>query len=247
MAWTTWVQLCGGLAVAHDGVRVEQRLPGRQGRLALAYLVANDDHWVTRDELAYAVWGEDEPPEPDAALASMLSKIRKVVGPDLLQGRSSLRFVRDDQTQVDLHHAREALHRAQVHVKAGRPDLGWQPAHTACAVARRRFMQGYDAPWIHDWRMRVELLLLDALEAVARTCLGIGDLPMAERAAQDVVSLAPFRESGYYLLMCAQERAGNRANALLVYDRLRCLLSDELGTVPGPEVAQVHQRLLGAG
>ena len=102
------------------------------------------------------------------------SKVRRVVGPDLLQGRSSLRFVRDDQTLVDLHHARDALHRAQVQLAAGRPDLGWQPAHTAYAVTRRTFMLGFDAPWIDDWRLRTELLLLDALEAVSRTFLGGG-------------------------------------------------------------------------
>jgi DNA-binding SARP family transcriptional activator len=45
--------------------------------------------------------------------------------------------------------------------------------------------------------------------------------------------------------MEALEAGGNRAEALLVHDRLRTLLRDELGIPPGPEVQAVHARLLG--
>ena len=36
---TTRVQVCGRLAVTWEGVRVEERLPARQGRLLFAFLV----------------------------------------------------------------------------------------------------------------------------------------------------------------------------------------------------------------
>ena len=131
MAWSTWVQLCGGFAVARDGVRVEQRLPGRQGRLTLAYLAANEHRWVTRDELILAVWGEEEPPDAEGALSSLMSKIRRVVGADLIEGRSSLRFVRDQScTHVDMHYAKDALHRAQAYqevVSRSSPGLPQTP------------------------------------------------------------------------------------------------------------------------
>ena len=247
MAWSTWVQLCGGVAVQRDGHRVEHDLPGRQGRLALAYLAVNDDRWVTRDELAFAVWGDFAPPDAEAGLASLLSKVRRVVGADLVRGRSSLRFVPDDTTLVDVHYARDALHRAQVHADAGRPALAWQPAHTAYSIAHRVFLPGFEASWVDDWRRLVEALELDALECETRALLGVGEVAVAAQAAQRLVDRAPFRESGYCLLMEALERAGNRAQALLVYDRLRGLLAEELGAAPGPEATRVHERLLGAG
>ena len=49
---------------------------------------------------------------------------------------------------------------------------------------------------------------------------------------QKAVALAPFRERGYRLLMEAHAAAGNRAEALQVYEQCRRLLADELGAYP---------------
>ena len=40
---------------------------------------------------------------------------------------------------------------------------------------------------------------------------------------------------------------GNTAEALRVYDELRDLLRDELGTAPSAELQALHRRLLGPG
>lgn len=247
MSWPTRIQLCGRLAIERDGLRVETRLPGRQGVLALGHLAANLDRWITRDELVFAIWGDRAPADADGALASLLSKIRRVVGPEHITGRSSLRFVGTDQTLIDVHFAIECLHRAQAHLASGRADLAWQPSHTAFSIARRTFLFGHEAPWIEDWRRRLEEVALGGLECHGESVLAAGALPEAERAARDLIGRAPFRESGYRLLMSALERSGNRAEALRVYERLRALLADELGADPSPEVAAVHQRLLRAG
>ena len=45
--------------------------------------------------------------------------------------------------------------------------------------------------------------------------------------------------------MEALEQRGNTAEALLVFDRLRVLLHDDLGIAPSPAVQSVHRRLLG--
>jgi len=51
----TKVQLCGRFAVELDGKRVEGGLPGRQGRLLFAFLVANRNRTISRDELLEAL------------------------------------------------------------------------------------------------------------------------------------------------------------------------------------------------
>jgi DNA-binding SARP family transcriptional activator len=247
LQWSTWVQLCGRPAILRDGVRVEARLPGRKGVCALAYLAANADRWVTRDELIFALWGDAEPPDPDTSLASLLSKVRRVLGKERIDGRSSVRFIAADDVFVDVHVAVDMLHTAQAHLANGRAEQAWQKAHTAYAIARRTFLLGYEAPWIDEWRARMGEVELWALECHTEAILAIGELAEAERVARSLVERAPFRESGYQLLMSALERTGNQAEALRVYDRLRCLLADELGAAPGPEVSAVHQRLLRAG
>lgn len=242
------LQLCGRLAVDDDGVRLEGRLPGRQGRLLLAYLVANWDRAVTRDELVFALWGDDLPPDTDSGLNALVSKVRRVVGPDRLPGRGELRFVADETIVVDMHAAIEALHRAEAHIAAGRWREGWQPGHTAYQIARREFLLGHDAPWIDEWRHRLAEVATRGLECHVRSYLEVeGTDPFtAERAARLLIDRAPFRESGYALLMDALARQGNRAEALRVFDRLQTLLLEELGVRPGPVVTGVRDRLGGA-
>ena len=59
-----------------------------------------------------------------------------------------------------------------------------------------------------------------------------------------LIQLAPYHESGYRILMEALEQRSNNAEALLVYDRLRVLLRDGLGTAPSSAVQRVYRRVL---
>lgn len=119
-------------------------------------------------------------------------------------------------------------------------------------VAARGFLAGHDAPWVEGWRRRLADVLVRALEAYATASLGVGrtELASAERTALELVERAPFRESGYRLLMEVKAARGNAAEALGVYEQLRVLLREELGVAPSPAVQAVHRRLLlesGAG
>jgi DNA-binding SARP family transcriptional activator len=72
------VYLTGGLAVAlGDRPLDERELPGRQGRLALAYLVLERARPVSRDELADAIWADGLPPAWDPALSALVSMLRR--------------------------------------------------------------------------------------------------------------------------------------------------------------------------
>ena len=85
-----------------------------------------------------------------------------------------------------------------------------------------------------------------ALEVIGRAGLMMGgtQLQSAERAARTLIETEPYRESGYVLLMEALGARGNVAEALRVFDGLRTLLRDELGTNPSAEAIAAHERLL---
>jgi DNA-binding SARP family transcriptional activator len=108
-------------------------------------------------------------------------------------------------------------------------------------------LQGHDRPWLDEWRRRLADVRVRGLECLAAARLGLGGptLPQAEQCARQLIALAPYRETGYRILMEALERRGNAAEALLVYDRLRVLLRDELGAGPGTDLQSIHRRLLG--
>jgi DNA-binding SARP family transcriptional activator len=240
------VQLCGRFAVEIDGDRVEDRLPGRRGRLLFAYLVLHRGRPVPRDDLLMAGWGAEAPAAAGNALSVTLSKLRRGLGPEHLQGRTEVELLLPPTTLVDVEAALEGAHRAESAIAEGRWAEAWGPAGIAYHVATRRFLVGLEAPWIDEWRRRLEEVRLRGLECFAAAGLGLGGpaLAQAEERARALTELAPYRETGHRLLMESLERRGNLAEAIRAYGRLRVLLRDELGVAPSPALQDIHRRLL---
>jgi DNA-binding SARP family transcriptional activator len=245
--WTrARIQLCGRFVADLDGTRLEGTLPGRRGRILFAYLVLNRGRPLPRDELLVAGWGEHVPAEAGNALSVLLSKLRHGLGADHLRGRTEIELMLPPATFVDVEAALEGAHRAESAIAQGRWAQAWGPAGIAYHIATRPFLIGLEAPWIDQWRRRLEEVRLRGLECFAAASLGLGGpaLTQAEQRARMLTQLAPYRETGHRLLMEALERRGNLAEALRAYERLRVLLREELGVAPSPALQAVHQRLL---
>ena len=122
----------------------------------------------------------------------------------------------------------------------------WGPVFLALFIAERGFLPGEDAPWITAIRHNLTDLRLRALECYAATELALGgtELAGAVRAGQQLVRLAPLRESGYRHLMRALAAQGNIAEALTVYYQLCDQLRTQLGVSPSPATRELHQHLL---
>src|SRR5918912_397235 len=101
----TRLQLCGRLVVRVGGRRVEGDLPGAKGELLLAYLVLNRLRRIERDELLMALYGEEATPAHGPRLSVLLSKLRRVVGPELLAGRAAIELVLPADAFVDVEAA----------------------------------------------------------------------------------------------------------------------------------------------
>ena len=245
--WTkARIQLCGRFVADIDGSRIEDTLPGRIGRVLFAYLVLNRGRPLPRDTLLMAGWGEDAPAEARNALNVLLSKLRHGLGAEHLRGRTEIELLLPPATFVDAEAALEGAHRAESAIAEGRWAQAWGPAGIAYHVATRPFLTGLEAPWIDEWRRRLEEVRLRGLECFAAASLGLGGpaLAQAEERARMLTELAPYRETGHRLLMEALARRGNVAEALRAYERLRVLLREELGIAPSPTVQGVHRRLL---
>jgi SARP family transcriptional regulator, regulator of embCAB operon len=242
------IQLCGPTVIERDGERLDGRLPGRQGRLLLAYLVLNRHRLTSRAELAGAIWPHQLPLAAEAGLNALISKLRKILGPGVIDGRASLRLRLGEDAQVDVEVAAQAVHRAESQAALGDWLHAWGPALAAMFVAEREFLPGEDAPWIDEQREHLAEIRLRALQAYAMATLGIGgtELPAAVRAGRKLVGLAPLRESGYQVLMRALASQGNVAEALRVYARLSDILRDELGVSPCATSQAVYGDLLRA-
>jgi DNA-binding SARP family transcriptional activator len=179
------VQLCGKLVVELNGERVEERLPGRQGRALFAFLTVNRNRVLSRDEVAAAIW----PQARDAGLAPLLSKLRRIVP---LEG-IALRL--PQEAWVDVESATDAVHRAESAVAQGDFHRAWGPSQVAMFVSRRPFLPGHDAEWIEEVRRSLAAVHLRALETYAQAALGIGgtELAAAVRAGRELTRLEPWQ------------------------------------------------------
>src|SRR5262249_38281887 len=75
------VYLTGELCFELDGNLVAtSQFPGRQGRVAFAYLVLERERTVTRDELIGLLWPEEAPRSYEVALSALMSKLRQLLG-----------------------------------------------------------------------------------------------------------------------------------------------------------------------
>ena len=243
---STRVQLCGQLAVELDGRELTPKLPGGQARVLFTYLTVKRALPCSRDRLVEALWPFRPPAGADAALSALLSRLRSVVGNDVLCGRSEIKLQLPDDAWVDLEAAEEAIHRAEAAVAQRDWARGWGPSLIAMFTARRGFLPLEDLPWAEEFRRRLADIHIASLECYAAVALGVGgsELGPGERSAREIVALAPYRERGHALLMQILAARGNRAEALRVYDTLRMRLRDELGATPAPELRELQERLL---
>ena len=241
------IQLCGTVAVEIDGRRIDRELPGRQGRMLLAFLVLHRLRPVRRDELVDALWPQTPPAAADTALRALISKLRRILPENMLDGRAELRLNLPQDAFVDLEDARQAIHRAESALDQGQWHRAWGASQGPLFTARRGFLPDEDAEWIRETRRELDDLYLRALECYAQACLGVGgtELAGAERSGRELTRLAPYRESGYRHLMRALAVRGNAAEALRAYEQLRTLLREELGIAPCAETLKLHTELLG--
>ncbi|HJS94008.1 MAG TPA: AAA family ATPase, partial [Solirubrobacteraceae bacterium] len=227
-------------------MQLAESLRGKQVPLLLAYLVLNRGRHVGRDELIGALWPNHAPVSQDAALRTLLSRLRSSLGSDRVAGRDEVILALPDPVWIDIEAAAAEVARSLDALQRGDARRAWALAQVPLNIASRGLLPGSQASWLEPPRRELEEVHLTALEVIGRAGLVMGgtQLQSAERAARSLIESEPYRESGYVLLMEALAARGNVAEAMRVFDSLRTLLRDELGTTPSGEAIAVHQRLL---
>lgn len=246
------VFLAGRVAVEIGRVVIdERRFPGRQGRLLFAYLVTGHGRPVARDELAEALWGDSPPATRDKALTVLASKLRGLLAEAGLDAATTLtssfgcyRLELPEGTWIDVLAAADAAGSAEEALACGDTAAAKREAMLAESLARQPLLPGDDGAWVEATRRDLAGVRGRALRVLAVACLRLGEPHDAARWAEQVIDLEPFHESAYRSLMEAHVAAGNRGEALQVYERCRRLLAEELGAYPSPETETAYRNLL---
>lgn len=245
----TRIHLCGDLTVRVKGMRLEDGLPGRQGRVLFAYLAAHRLRPTPRAELIDVLWPGDAPAAAESALAALLAKLRRVLGEGIVTGRHEVRLHLPREAWVDVEAASDGLHRAESALAGRDWARAWGPSHVAMHIAEREFMPGHQAPWLERTREKLHGILVRSCECVAIGGLEMGgaEIANAERAARRLLQIAPLNEGGYRILMRILAARDNIGEALTVYERLRSQMREELGASPSPATRLLHRQLLQGG
>jgi DNA-binding SARP family transcriptional activator len=238
------VRLCGDLRVSRGGVALDLTTTARQGRLALAYLVLNRGRVVTREELMERVWREPDPARVSASLSQTLSRLRKVLGRDVLERAHGGAVRLTGPLHVDLEHAEAMLSQGLEAQLRGESKHASDAAQAVLDALSGEVLAGDEAEWLEPVRRVVADQRLEALELQAAAALHLGLVATALTAAQKAVAAGGTRESAWALLIEAQAAHGDVGLATQTFDRFRHRLLDESGLTPGPELLELHRRLV---
>jgi SARP family transcriptional regulator, regulator of embCAB operon len=247
---STRIYLTGRIAFEQDGALAfdEHQLPGRQGRLAFAYLAARPDRSAPRAALIDMLWGDSPPREVDVTLSAVLSRLRGLLrkaaipgGIEVEHGSVVLRL--PTRTWIDIEAAGNAIDEAEGAERRGDLAHAWGHANVASTIARRPFLPAEEAPWIESWRSQLRAVLVRALHCLS-TVSADTEPALAVQYAGEIVELEPYRETAYQHLMRLHVRMGNGAEALRVFGHCRKHLRQELGASPSPETERLFLSIL---
>ncbi len=245
------VYLTGGIAVEHGAALVTGAVVStRQAQLVLAALAWRPGKAVDRQRLREVLWPDEPPPSADTAIATVVSSLRHALAPTGLSvstAWSAYTLAGDDGDApwVDVDAARRSLHAAEGALHAGRmPDV-YAASGVVTSITRRTLLAGIDGPWVEERRRELAALRARGLRCAVLFCTWNDEHEAAVAHARTLVGLDPLSERSQRLLMEAQIAAGDRAAALVSYDRFRRLLADELGVDPDERTSALHRRLLG--
>jgi class 3 adenylate cyclase len=247
------VRVCGGVEIEVDGrVLPETSIGGRQGRLVLAYLVCERDRAVRREELAELLWPDQLPDSWTTSLSAVISRLRRLFSEAGLDGQSVLastpgayQLVLPTDARVDIEELAAIVASAEDAAALGDADRALAAVAVAEAIAARGFLAD-DCEWVDARRDEIRDLRVRAAIAQSVTHVSTGAAARATDAARRAVDLDPTKEAAYRQLMRALAAAGERGEALRVWERCRITLVEELGIDPSPETEAVYLELIDA-
>jgi predicted ATPase/DNA-binding SARP family transcriptional activator len=236
MATPLRVDVLGALRV-RDAEGRDLTPTGILQRRLLALLVLRRGRVVSTDAAIAALWPDELPHDPAAALQNHVARLRRHLPGDLVEFLGTGYLLDANCVEVDADRLLELI--------------GEVPERVS--VELREILARWHGPAYPDLEdvddalaeaARLDEVRHRALEVVAEARLAAGDLDGLVTDLVVLVGSDPLRERPRSLLMTALASTGRTVEALRVFDEFRRLLGDELGIEPSPELIAQHAALL---
>lgn len=226
-----------------DGDRVVP-LGGYRQRLVLAVLLLHADRAVSADRLIDAVWGEEPPRTARKTLQVYISRLRGLLGPEVIEPTPHGYVLHLPPDGHDLH-------RFESLAEDGRRLATSDPV-AAAGLLRRSLAVWRGVPWgelgdevaILPEAQRLRESRLSVLEDRISVDLESGHAKGLIGELDGLIDEHPLRERFRFQLMLALYRSGRQAEALRLYTETRRVLGEELGIEPSRELQDLEENIL---
>uniref|UniRef100_A0AAU1IBX4 AAA family ATPase n=1 Tax=Streptomyces sp. NBC_00180 TaxID=2903632 RepID=A0AAU1IBX4_9ACTN len=236
-------RVLGPVEVCHEGYRVP--ISGTKLHTVLAALLLARGEVVSDDRLSWLLWGWTPPVTISAQLYTYVSRLRKLLGGDILIDRRPPGYAMAiGNSLLDLFEFEELA-------RAGQKALFAQDYEKAAYLLRDGLARWSGPPLANTTEHLAETEAPSLLEARAATLeyriaadLALGRHEQITAELTGLVAEFPLRERIRGQLMTALCRSGRQADAIHVYHHGRAALAEELGVDPCEELQATYRALL---
>ena len=217
-------------------------LGGTGIRSVLAMLLLEPNQVVPLDRIVDVLWAHEPPASARTMIQGYVSRLRQRIseadagGARILTMPPGYRLV-VDESLIDVTVARSLLARARGRSAARRAELLDEAGALWRGPALADLGGRVSAPELTELRLAILEARFDAQLELGRHHEIIGELTQ-------LIDAQPFRERLVAQLMLALYRSDRRATALEAYQRFAHRAAEELGMDPGPQLRELHARVL---
>jgi predicted ATPase/DNA-binding SARP family transcriptional activator len=247
------IRALGMFEVTADGVSLTAQLSPTQKAL-ITYL-----GWTgcmqERSHLAEFLWPERSASRSLSNLRTVLSQLRKVIGPYLHTTHTGVGLDKGDNVWLDAAFVRQALDAVPGH----RPDTSLTLPHlsqmeSALSLYTGTLLAGFPhvesllwEEWLDQQRRSIEGRIIVALAQLGQHYYAQEEYTRAAHFFTRLTQLSPYDEEAYSQLLSALTLAGQPGLALSVYDQYCMMLQQDFGELNSGEALATLARRIRTG
>ncbi len=249
------VEVLGPLAIFINGHPLPSKAWDRQKTRSLfKVLLTAPGRVFSSEEIIDIIWNNLEPQEAEKSLRSSISKLRKILEPDLRQGRLSsyilterngYAFNASPQTRMDTDDVTSFFRQGQ---EVQEQELWAQTIDyygKALSCFRGDFLEDEpDADWIGPLREHWKKVRHDILVAKAESHLFLNQYPSAIESCQNILDSDICHEEAYRKMMLCHYLSGHFNEVEIFFRKCSEALKKELGVSPSEETIHLHEQIL---
>ncbi|GAA1902355.1 BTAD domain-containing putative transcriptional regulator [Streptomyces sodiiphilus] len=226
------------------------RLGGALRERTLVMLLLETGSVLPVSRLVAAAWDEAPPNSAAHQIRKAVADLRQRIpgGSELITTTGPGYRIVVEEEQLDHAEFRAGVRAARAAVAEGKPESAVSRFGEALRLWRGPVMAGYGGQVVDAVSAVLEEQRLAAAEQFFELCLRLGEsaeLPneLVGRI-KELTEQYPLSETLRGQLMLALYRTGRQADALAEYERIRLLLTEEMGVDPGPRLGGIFEQIL---